>query len=55
VVLTGLLYRATSPFGAQKFPEATSFSTCFSGDNSVTRLPQTAVLFLQLFQPTRLF
>ena len=55
MVLTGMLYRATSPFGAQKFPEATSFSTCFSSDNSVTRCRRRPFSFSSSFEPVCLF
>ena len=37
ILLPDAFNRLTAPFGAYKFPEATSFSTCFSSDRSVTR------------------
>src|ERR1035438_9593122 len=36
VLLPRTLHRATTPLRAYKFPEATSFSTCFSSDSSAT-------------------
>jgi len=37
VLLPDGFYRLPAPFGAYKFPEATSLSTCFSSDRSATR------------------
>jgi hypothetical protein len=37
ILLPDALYRLPAPFGAYKFPEATSLSTCFSSDRSATR------------------
>ena len=42
VLLPDAFYRLSAPFGAYKFPEATSLSTCFSSDRSATsRLRRT--------------
>ena len=37
ILLSNALDRPPAPLGAYKFPEATSFSTCFSSDRSATR------------------
>ena len=37
VLPSNALDRLPAPFGAYKFPEATSLSTCFSSDRSATR------------------
>ena len=37
ILFSDALYRLSAPFGAYKFPEATSLSTCFSSDRSATR------------------
>lgn len=37
ILLPNAFYSLPAPLGAYKFPEATSFSTCFSSDRSATR------------------
>ena len=37
ILLPDALYSLPAPFGAYKFPEATSLSTCFSSDRSATK------------------
>lgn len=37
ILPSNALYCLPAPFGAYKFPEATSLSTCFSSDRSATR------------------
>ena len=37
VLLTDPRNRLSAPFGAYKFPEEMSFSTCFSSESSATR------------------
>src|ERR1039458_263221 len=46
---SGMLYRPTPPFRAQKLASATSFKTCFSSDSSVTSRRKRAFSFSSCF------